>query len=135
MGMIDVLSKKNRENRIMEATQYDPYVDLEIIGAFSKQTPTKIKMIPTPVPLYRCYFIEDDVVVTYLTHLLAGEYKMFTHIVKNHTKYGSTIQMFVLTDNKVIESGLINVHTLAHLLFRFHNRIAKKYIEEERFLY
>ena len=119
----------------MEATQFDPYVDLEIIDAFNKQLSTKIQMIPTPMPLYRCYFSENDIIVTYLTHLLRGEYEIFQQITRHAATLTNPIRMYVLTDNKVIQKGSIDVHNLAHLLFRFHHRIAKKYIGEEQFLY
>ncbi len=135
MRLMDYLCELGRRARITEDMQFDPLVDLEIITAFEKDRPSKLKVKPAPVPLYRCYFIEDSTVFTYMTHLLRGEYDIFARIVGSPPTHTKSIQLITLTNNDVVLKQTIDASTLAHLLFRFNHRIAKKYIGEERFLY
>ena len=136
-SLLDAVRELGRKSSMTECMRFDPMVDLEIIAAFEKERPAKLKVRPTPVPLYRCYFIciADSTVITYLTHLLRGEYDMFLRIVGPPPTEVEGIQLFALNNNDVVLKQTINVRTLAHLLFRFNHRIAKNYISEERFLY
>jgi hypothetical protein len=116
-----------------EAMRFEPQVDLKIIEAYQHQRPAKVSVLPSPIPLYRCYFIEDQTIVTYMTHLLKCEYEIFRNILRGHN-FQPQVELFVITDNKVILEGKISGAILAHLLFRFHHRIAKNYISDELFL-
>lgn len=123
-----------RKVTLVESLRFDPKVDIEIIGAYLNKRPSQFSVCPSPIPIYRCYFFENEIIVTYLTHLLRREYETFSHIVKASAIHNPHIDLFVITDNEVILKEKINGDILAHLLFRFHHRIAKKYITEEFFL-
>jgi len=136
--------KKDTTNRVLksiknamtaESMRFDPYTDLEIIEAYQHRRPAKISVLPCPIPLYRCYFIEDQTVATYMSHLLRSEYDIFSRIVKGRHNFQPHIELFVITDNQVVLEEKICGSILAHLLFRFHHRIAKNYVSDERFLF
>ena len=127
------LLEAGRKATLAEAMRFDPQVDLEIISAYVRRQPSQFSVLPSPIPLYRCYFTEDQTVATYMTHILKSEYKTFLHILKRYN-YQPSIQLFVITDNEVILEEKISASILAHLLFRFHHRIAKKYITDELFM-
>ncbi|HPN08368.1 MAG TPA: hypothetical protein PLU95_03620 [Syntrophales bacterium] len=132
-GDVERLVKWNAKLKTAENMRFDPQVDLEIISAYRNQRPSACNVIKSPIPLYRCYFIEDQTVATYMTHILKSEYKTFLHILKRYN-YQPSIQLFVITDNEVILEEKVSGSILAHLLFRFHHRIAKKYISDELFM-
>ena len=116
-----------------ESMRFEPQADLKIIEAYHHQRPAKVSVLPSPIPLYRCYFIEDQTIITYMTHLLKSEYEIFRHILKR-PNFQPQVELFVITDNEVILEEKISGSILAHLLFRFHHRIAKNYISDELFL-
>jgi len=127
-------SEARKKATVAESLWFDPRVDIEIMGAHWHKRPSKLSVRPSPIPLYRCYFIENEIVVTWLTHLLKSEYEIFSHIVKAETAHNPYIDLRVITDNEVVLAEKIDANILAHLLFRFHHRIAKKYISAEIFL-
>ncbi len=132
---IDKLQERGREARITESTQINPSVDIEILNAFERSRPSRLQVKKTPIPVYRCYFIDHDIVATYMSHLLTGEHEMLQEIVRKSLNLHPTIILYVLFENDVVLKEKISASVFAHLLFRFHHRIAKKYIEEERFLF
>ena len=130
-----ILRERSREVQMTESMFFDPYVDIGIINAFKQDAPTKLAVKKTPIPIYRIYFIESQIVVTYMTHLLQGEYDVFLKIINASPDPKGPVTIYSLIDDKVILQEFTNIHVLAHLLFRFHHRITKKYIGEERSLF
>ena len=120
---------------LAEKTVFDPQVDLDIIGAYKSGRRSKIAMRPTQPAVYRCYFFENDVMVTYLTHLLGPEYDMLMRIIKGRFNYKPTVHAFTLKDGHVLTEDDIAAGTLAHILFYFHHRVAKKYIVDDACLF
>jgi len=122
---------RQKKAELLERTIFDPLVDIDIIGAYKTGGRSKVTMRPTQPAMYRCYFFENKVMVTYLTHLLGLEHDMFMRIINGRFNDNPTISVFVLRDGRVLSENNIDAGTLAHVLFRFHHRIAKKYIVDE----
>ena len=120
---------------LLEQTVFDARVDLDIIGAYETDRAPKISVSPGSPATYRCHFIEHDVLVTYLTHMLAPEYEMLIRIIKGRFNFNPSIRVYALRDSRVESKNIIDAGTLAHILFRFHHRIAKKYIAEEVYIF
>jgi len=116
---------------IAESLRFEPKIDLEIISAYVNKRPSQFSVRPSPILLYRCYFIENEIIITYLTHLLKDEYEAFSDTLRLGAAHNPNIDLFVITDNKVVLQEKINSTILAHLLFRFHHRVSKKYVVEE----
>lgn len=125
-----LLVKRLEKARMAEDMQFNPKVDLDIIAAHRERRPATCNVMKSPIPLYRCYFIEDHTVATWMTHILEREYASILHIAKAPAFHPS-VELFILSDNKVVLEKKIDAYILAHLLFRFHHRIAKKYISDE----
>lgn len=131
---VERLVKRNAKLRTAENMQFNPIADLEIISAYRNRRPATCNVIKSPIPLYRCYFIEDQTVATYMTHILKSEYNLFLRIAKKPAYHPVYVDLFVLSNSEVVLDKKIDASIFAHLLFRFHHRIVKKYITEEQFM-
>ncbi len=112
-----------------DAYNFDTGIDLAIINAHRAKMPF-IGPVHPSLPIYRCYFFEDQILVTCLHHITNKEYGILSAITESHG-FKPYIKYYVLYENRVIAEGEINASVLAHILFHFHHRIGLKYLVKD----
>ena len=119
---------KPLRERLTEAEDYVflRKIDHEIINAH-RQKMQFVGIRRIEMPLYRCYFFENQVEICNLSHLSPREYEMLKKILRE-PGFNPYIEYYILFENRVVGEGSVNAGVLVHTLFHLHHRIGSKFV-------